>query len=298
MATALVHQNVLVFHDHDQCYQAIQSRDARFDGYFVTAVRTTGIYCRPSCPARTPLRSNVEFFSTGGAAQQHGYRACKRCRPELAPDSPEWNLRSDLVGRAMRLISEGEVDRGGVGPLAARLGYSSRQLQRVVRSELGASAAVLARARRAEAARGGGFAAAMLRLGGEARPLYHRDATKPDRPRARTLTEEIGRVVRARAANPVWADGMMGHGFRGAAEIAATLDHMASFANLTLALPPHLFDLYHDATLGRDDIVSFMERENPAALQAMRDKFAALRDAGLWITRRNSIAAAMQAGER
>ncbi len=153
MATALVHQNVLVFHDHDQCYQAIQSRDARFDGYFVTAVRTTGIYCRPSCPARTPLRSNVEFFSTGGAAQQHGYRACKRCRPELAPDSPEWNLRSDLVGRAMRLISEGEVDRGGVGPLAARLGYSSRQLQRVVRSELGASPAVLARARRAQAAR-------------------------------------------------------------------------------------------------------------------------------------------------
>lgn len=147
------------------------------------------------------------------------------------------------------------------------------------------------------AAHEGGFAAAIARLGGEARPLYHLDATQPDRPRARTLTEEIGRVVRARAANPVWADGMMGHGFRGAAEIAATLDHMASFANLTRALPPHLFDLYHDATLGRDDIVSFMD-EKILALQAMRDKFAALRDAGLWITRRNSIAAAMQAGER
>ncbi len=91
---------------------------------------------------------------------------------------------------------------------------------------------------------------------------------------------------------------MMAHGFRGAAEIAATLDHLASFANLTRAIPPHLFDLYHDATLGRDDIVAFMERENPAALQAMRVRFATLRDAGLWITRRNSIAAAMQDGVR
>jgi len=146
------------------------------------------------------------------------------------------------------------------------------------------------------AAHEGGFAAAVARLGGSARPLYHLDATQPDRPRARTLAEEIGRVVRARAANPAWADSMMAHGFRGAAEIAATLDHMASFANLTRAIPPHLFDLYHDATLGRDEIVDFMERENPAALQAMRDKFGALRDAGLWITRRNSIAAAMQDG--
>jgi cobaltochelatase CobN len=148
------------------------------------------------------------------------------------------------------------------------------------------------------AAHEGGFAAAVARLGGAPLPLYHLDATQPDRPRARTLGEEIGRVVRARAANPVWADSMMAHGFRGAAEIAATLDHLASFANLTRAIPPHLFDLYHDATLGRDDIVTFMERENPAALQAMRDRFATLRDAGLWITRRNSIAAAMQDGVR
>ncbi len=140
------------------------------------------------------------------------------------------------------------------------------------------------------AAHEGGFAAAVARLGGQAPALYHIDATRADAPRARTLSEEIGRVVRARAANPMWADGMMNHGFRGAAEIAATLDHMAAFAHLARAVPAHLFDLYHDATLGRAEVVDFMERENPGALAAMRDRFAALRDAGLWITRRNSIA--------
>jgi cobaltochelatase CobN len=140
------------------------------------------------------------------------------------------------------------------------------------------------------AAHEGGFAAAVARLGGEAPALYHLDATRPDAPRARTLPEEIARVVRARAANPAWADGMMRHGFRGAAEIAATLDHMAAFAHLARAVPAHLFDLYHEATLGRDEVVVFMERENPAALQALRDRFAALRDAGLWVTRRNSVA--------
>ncbi len=144
------------------------------------------------------------------------------------------------------------------------------------------------------AAHEGGFAAAVARLGGDAPALYHLDATRPDDPRARTLPEEIARVVRARAANPAWADGMMRHGFRGAAEIAATLDHMAAFAHLARAVPAHLFDLYHEATLGRDEVVAFMERENPAALQAMRDRFAALQEAGLWITRRNSVA--MEAG--
>ncbi|MCV2867750.1 cobaltochelatase subunit CobN [Defluviimonas sp. WL0002] len=140
------------------------------------------------------------------------------------------------------------------------------------------------------AAHEGGFAAAAARLGKDAPALYHLDATRPDNPRARTVGEEIGRVVRARASNPNWADGMMNHGFRGAAEIAATLDHMAAFAHLARVVPAHLFDLYHEATLGRDDVVAFMERENPAALQAMRDRFAALRDSGLWVTRRNSIA--------
>ena len=140
------------------------------------------------------------------------------------------------------------------------------------------------------AAHEAGFAAAVRSLGGIAPSLYHLDATNPDTPRARLLTEEIARVVRARAANPKWADGMMRHGFRGGAEIAATLDHLAAFAHLADAVPPHLFDLYHDATLGRDDLTAFLARENPAALAALRDTFQRLRDAGLWITRRNSLA--------
>ena len=124
--------------------------------------------------------------------------------------------------------------------------------------------------------------------------LYHLDATRPDAPRARTLTQEIARVTRARAANPAWADGMMAHGFRGAAEIAATLDHMAAFANLAGVVPGHLFDLYHDATLGRAEVLAFMERENPAALAAMRAMFARLLASGLWVTRRNSVLAALE----
>ena len=143
------------------------------------------------------------------------------------------------------------------------------------------------------AAHEAGFAAAVARLGGKAPALYHIDATRPDVPRARTLPEEIARVVRARAANPRWADGMMRHGFRGAAEIAATLDHMAAFAHLAQVVPAHLFDLYHDATLGRDAVRDFLARENPAALAAMEDRFRALAEAGLWVTRRNSIAATL-----
>lgn len=143
------------------------------------------------------------------------------------------------------------------------------------------------------AAHEAGFAAALARLGSKAAALYHLDATQPDRPRARTLTEEIARVTRARAANPAWADGMLAHGFRGAAEIAATLDHMAAFAHLAGVVPPHLFDLYHDATLGRPEVEAFMARENPAALAALRDLFQRLHDAGLWVTRRNSIAAGL-----
>jgi cobaltochelatase CobN len=138
-----------------------------------------------------------------------------------------------------------------------------------------------------------GFAAAVARLGAPVPTLYHLDATRPDRPRARLVAEEIARVVRARAVDPRWADGMMRHGFRGAAEIAATLDHMAAFAHLAGVVPPHLFDLYHDATLGRDDLRGFMASANPDALAAMEDMFRRLHDAGLWITRRNSIAAGL-----
>jgi len=135
-----------------------------------------------------------------------------------------------------------------------------------------------------------GFAAAQAVAGGQA-ALYHLDARDPARPVARPLTEELARVVRARAANPRWADGMMRHGFRGGAEIAATLDHLAAFAHLARVVPPQLFDLYHDATLGRAEVLAFLQRENPGALAAMQAKFAALRAAGLWVTRRNSILA-------
>ncbi|UWR26251.1 cobaltochelatase subunit CobN [Sulfitobacter sp. S223] len=143
----------------------------------------------------------------------------------------------------------------------------------------------------------GGFAAAMAHLGAPEPALYHVDSTRMGTPRARTMPEEIARVVRARAANPDWANGMMRHGFRGGAEIAATLDNLAAFAHLTRNVPAHLFDLYYDATLGRDDLVDFLKAENPKALDEMRNRFAALRDAGLWVTRRNSISAAMEAAE-
>jgi cobaltochelatase CobN len=146
------------------------------------------------------------------------------------------------------------------------------------------------------AAHEGGFAAAQAHLGAVPAALYHVDSANPNTPRARIVSEELGRILRARAANPDWANGMMRHGFRGAAEIAATLDNLGAYANLTRAVPAHLFDLYFDATLDRPDLVAFMAAENPAALQALRERFAALRDAGLWVTRRNSIAIAL--GER
>jgi cobaltochelatase CobN len=146
------------------------------------------------------------------------------------------------------------------------------------------------------AAHEAGVAAAARILTGSAPALYHLDITKADAPRARSLSEEIARVVRARAANPAWAGGMMAHGFRGGAEIAATLEHMAAFAHLAGVVPSHLFDLYHEATLGRDEVREFLTRENPGALAAMEDMFRRLSEAGLWITRRNSIAVSLHVG--
>ncbi|WP_190059246.1 DNA-3-methyladenine glycosylase 2 family protein [Streptomyces echinoruber] len=139
--------------DEDSRYEAVRSRDARFDGEFFFAVETTGIYCRPSCPAVTPKRRNVRFFPTAAAAQAAGFRACRRCRPDAVPGSAEWNARADVVGRAMRLIGDGVVDREGVAGLAARLGYSARQVQRQLTAELGAGPIALARAQRAHTAR-------------------------------------------------------------------------------------------------------------------------------------------------
>ncbi|MDQ0939259.1 AlkA N-terminal domain-containing protein [Streptomyces sp. V1I1] len=137
----------------DSRYEAVSSRDARFDGVFFFAVSTTGIYCRPSCPAITPKRRNVTFYRTAAAAQGAGYRACRRCRPDAVPGSAEWNARADVVGRAMRLIGDGIVDREGVAGLAGRLGYSARQVQRQLNAELGAGPIALARAQRGHTAR-------------------------------------------------------------------------------------------------------------------------------------------------
>jgi AraC family transcriptional regulator of adaptative response / DNA-3-methyladenine glycosylase II len=139
--------------DFDRCYRAIGSKDQRFDGWFFTAVTSTGIYCRPSCPAMTPKAAHVRFYPSAAACQQAGFRACKRCRPDASPGSPEWNTRGDVVARAMRLIADGLVDRDGVPGLAAQLGYSVRQLQRLLTEELGAGPLALARAQRAQAAR-------------------------------------------------------------------------------------------------------------------------------------------------
>ncbi|MET4580899.1 AraC family transcriptional regulator of adaptative response / DNA-3-methyladenine glycosylase II [Conyzicola nivalis] len=134
-------------------YRAMSSRDARFDGQFITGVHSTGIYCRPSCPAMTPLARNVSFYRTAAAAHEAGLRACKRCLPDAVPGSPDWNTHDDLASRAMRLITDGVVEREGVAGLAARLGYTTRHLTRVLVAELGAGPLALARAHRAQTAR-------------------------------------------------------------------------------------------------------------------------------------------------
>jgi AraC family transcriptional regulator of adaptative response / DNA-3-methyladenine glycosylase II len=139
--------------DREACYRAVSSRDRRFDGVFYIAVHTTGIYCRPSCPARTPALRNIEFHPTAASAQAAGFRACKRCLPDATPGSPEWDVAADVAGRTMRLISDGVVDREGVEGLAARVGYTPRHLSRLLTAELGAGPLALARARRAQTAR-------------------------------------------------------------------------------------------------------------------------------------------------
>ena len=137
----------------DQCYQAVTARDRRFDGMFFTAVLSTGIFCRPSCPARTPLRKNVDFYPTAAAAAEAGFRACRRCRPDASPNSPEWDIRADATARAMRLIRDGLADRSGISGLAQAIGYSTRQLGRVMQAELGAGPLAIARTERARTAR-------------------------------------------------------------------------------------------------------------------------------------------------
>lgn len=141
------------YRDSESCYRAVKSRDRRFDGVFYTGVHTTGIYCRPSCPARLPAYQNVSFFPSAAAAQAAGFRACKRCLPDATPGSPDWDIAADAAGRAMRLIADGVVDREGVEGLAGRIGYTPRHLTRILTAELGAGPLALARAKRAQTAR-------------------------------------------------------------------------------------------------------------------------------------------------
>lgn len=139
--------------DPERIWNALRSNDPRFDGAVFCGITSTGIYCRPSCPARTPRRENVRFFPTAAAAQAGGFRACKRCRPDATPGSPEWDARADVVGRAMRMIADGTIDREGVPGLARRLGYSERHVHRQLRAAVGAGPLELARAQRAQTAR-------------------------------------------------------------------------------------------------------------------------------------------------
>lgn len=134
-------------------YRAMDSRDRRFDGRFFVAVTSTKIYCRPICPAPTPLRKNTRFYRYAAVAELAGFRPCRRCRPEVSPDTAEWDTRADLVGRGLRLIAEGTADRIGVAQLAHKLGVSERHLQRVFKTEVGATPGAIARSRRARLAR-------------------------------------------------------------------------------------------------------------------------------------------------
>jgi AraC family transcriptional regulator, regulatory protein of adaptative response / DNA-3-methyladenine glycosylase II len=134
--------------DHGACYRAICLRDARFDGRFFTGVKTTGIYCRPICPARTPRPENVTFFPTAAAAQEAGFRPCLRCRPETAPDLGAWRGTSNTVSRALALIELGALDEAPIDTLAGRLGVGERQLRRLFRQHLGAAPVAVAQTRR------------------------------------------------------------------------------------------------------------------------------------------------------
>lgn len=139
--------------DHEICYRAVASRDPRFDGRFFTGVRTTGVYCRPVCPARTPRSENCAFFASAAAAEEAGFRPCRRCRPETSPGTPAWLGTSATVSRALRLIAEGALDEGRVEDLAARLGLSDRQVRRLFEEHLGASPRAVAWLRRVHFAR-------------------------------------------------------------------------------------------------------------------------------------------------
>ena len=187
--------------DFERCYLAVQSRDPRFDGWFFTAVTSTHIYCRPSCPAQTPMSKNVRFYPSAAAAQLAGFRACKRCRPDASPGSPEWNSRADVAARAMRLIGDGLVDREGVHGLAHVLGYSVRQFERVLQNEIGAGPIAIARSQRAQTARIliETTSLAMTDVAFASASRASDSSTTPSRPSSRRRRRRCARAPRDRA---------------------------------------------------------------------------------------------------
>jgi AraC family transcriptional regulator of adaptative response / DNA-3-methyladenine glycosylase II len=212
--------------DDELCWRAVHAQDARFDGWFVVGVTSTGIYCRASCPARTPRRANVRFHPTAAAAQSAGFRACKRCRPDATTGSPVWDGRDDLVARAVRLIADGVVDREGVPGLTARLGSSRGQVERALLAELGAGPLALARTQRAQTARtlidmtdlsfadvafGAGFAS-VRQLDDTVREVFATTPGELRSRRARTVTDAHGTLtVRLPFRGPLWPDSLFGH---------------------------------------------------------------------------------------
>lgn len=235
--------------DPDRCYRAVCSRDSRFDGIFYTGVTSTGIYCRPSCPAVTPKRANVRFYATAAAAQAAGFRACRRCRPDATPGSPEWDQRADLVGRAMRLIADGVVDREGVAGLASRLGYSERHVNRQLTEEVGAGPIALARAQRSQTARlliettdlafsdvafASGFSS-IRQFNDTVRAVYARTPTELRRRRLRTAVSTPGTIsVRLAVREPFDGAGVVE--FLGARAIPGIEEVVGSTYRRTLAM--------------------------------------------------------------
>jgi AraC family transcriptional regulator of adaptative response / DNA-3-methyladenine glycosylase II len=215
--------------DEERWWRAVQGQDARFDGRFVLGVLTTGIYCRPSCPARTPLRASVRFLPSAAAAQAAGLRACKRCLPDASPGRPVAAGRTDVAGRALTLIADGVVDRDGVPGLADRLGYSRRQVERTLQAELGAGPLALARAQRAATARtlvettalpfadvafAAGFGS-VRQFSATFREVY---ATTPRELRARRSRSTVPGAggstaleLRLPFRSPLWPDSLFGH---------------------------------------------------------------------------------------
>lgn len=269
--------------DSDRCYAACEEKDSRFDGWFYVGVTSTGIYCRPSCPARTPKRENMRFYATAAAAQGAGFRACKRCRPNAAPDSPEWDLRADAVGRAMRMIADGVVDRDGVVGLASRLGFSERHVHRMLVGAVGAGPLAIARAARAQNARvllettgltatevafAAGFSS-VRQFNSTMRDVY---ASSPSELRRKPRTSEAARGVELRLSARAPFDFDRAHRFLAHRAVEGVEESASDRFTRSLRLPhgPGLVELRRDegVVLARFDLTDL--RDLGAATERVR----------------------------